>query len=227
MKSEVKDQFDAVSENYDGQRRKVVPGFDEFYGTATYFADSITDTPRILDLGAGTGLFSAFVLKKYPDAQLTLLDVSDKMLDVARDRFAGNGNVRYVAADYCTSGISGTFDLIISALSIHHLEDKDKKRLFENVYAALTPHGMFVNADQHLAESSRYAERFEDYWRDYVNRFEHSQEDMDRLMRRRQLDKEAKLSDQIQWLRDAGFQTVECVYKHALISVMVAEKSSG
>jgi hypothetical protein len=102
-----------------------------------------------------------------------------------------------------------------------------QRSAFENVYAALTPQGMFVNADQHLAESSRYAARFEDYWRDYVNRFEHSQVEMDRLMRRRQLDKEAKLSDQIEWLRDAGFRTVECVYKHALISVMVAEKSSG
>ena len=227
MENDVKEQFDVVSKSYDGERRKLVPGFDDFYGTATYFAESITDRPRILDLGAGTGLFSAFILKKYPDARVTLLDVSDKMLDVARGRFAGNSNVCYVVADYCTSGISGTFDLIISALSIHHLEDDDKKRVFENVYAALAPHGMFVNADQHLAESSRYAERFEGYWRDFVDRFEHSREDMDRLMRRRQLDKEAKLSDQIQWLRDAGFRTVECVYKHALISVMVAEKSSG
>ena len=66
MENNLKKQFDEASRQYDSQRRKVIPCFDDYYGIATFFATTKMENPKILDLGAGTGLFSSFILKKYP-----------------------------------------------------------------------------------------------------------------------------------------------------------------
>ncbi|WP_269850752.1 class I SAM-dependent methyltransferase [Methanosarcina horonobensis] len=76
--SEVQRKFDAVSKKYDEQRKKFIPCFDDFYGTAVSVASVGTESPRILDMGAGTGLLSAFLMKRYPGASLTLIDISEK-----------------------------------------------------------------------------------------------------------------------------------------------------
>ena len=54
------------------------------------------ENPKILDIEAGTGLLSAFLMKRYPKASFTLIDISEKMLDIAKDRFRGNLNVKFM-----------------------------------------------------------------------------------------------------------------------------------
>src|SRR5881394_313569 len=74
---------------YDSERRRLVPCFDEFYGTVTEMvARCCQSSPRILDLGAGTGILSAAILERLPSARLTLLDPSAEMLRRATTRLA-------------------------------------------------------------------------------------------------------------------------------------------
>lgn len=89
------------------------------------------ENPKILDIGAGTGLLSAFLMERYPDASFTLIDISEKMLDVAKDRFKGNSNVKYIVADYSKYSFVEKYDMVVSALSIHHLEDEEKQKLYK------------------------------------------------------------------------------------------------
>lgn len=96
----IKKLFDDGAENYDWQRRHLIPCFDDFYGMALSLVNMDDSSLRILDLGAGTGLFSSLILQKYPNAQVTLMDYSDKMLDAARQRFRQVKNAQYIAADY-------------------------------------------------------------------------------------------------------------------------------
>ncbi|NLO31144.1 MAG: class I SAM-dependent methyltransferase, partial [Methanosarcina mazei] len=93
--SEIKRKFDAVSGKYDEQTRKFIPCFDDFYGVSVSIASVDTENPDILDLGAGTGLLSAFLMEKYPEATFTLVDMSEKMLEIAKNRFRGNSKVKY------------------------------------------------------------------------------------------------------------------------------------
>ena len=82
----VKEKFDDYTRQYDAQRRMLITCFNDFYSIAVSLAETDKQNPAILDVGAGTGLLSSMVLQKFPVARLTLIDISEKMLEVARER---------------------------------------------------------------------------------------------------------------------------------------------
>ncbi|WP_428963553.1 class I SAM-dependent methyltransferase [Micromonospora fluostatini] len=94
----VAEAFDAVATGYDQARRRLVPCFDDFYRTAVQVAEpplaealAAGRVPRVLDLGAGTGLLSRLVAATVPDVRLTLLDAAPAMLAVAGEHLAAAG----------------------------------------------------------------------------------------------------------------------------------------
>jgi tRNA (cmo5U34)-methyltransferase len=104
------------------------------------------DAGSILDLGTGTGETARRVLDAHPRAQLTGIDSSEPMLDVARS------SLDRTRATLRVSGLedplpAGPFDLCVSALTVHHLDGAGKADLFERLSAVLSPGGRFVLAD--------------------------------------------------------------------------------
>jgi len=126
---DIKKQFSLIAKEYDATRRKFIPCFDGFYETATkIILSNIKPPARVLDLGAGTGLLTYFWHKECPSAEYVLADISDEMLEVSKKRFAGLGNIKHIVMDYTKALSEGGFDIIISALSIHHLEDEEYQK---------------------------------------------------------------------------------------------------
>jgi tRNA (cmo5U34)-methyltransferase len=221
----IRNAFNAFAAEYDAQREHVIPDLKGFYGAAAWAAECGTAAPSILDIGAGTGLLSAFMLQKFPRADLTLIDIAENMLDVARQRFAEQNNVRYVVCDYSTAELGGPYDIICSALSIHHLETGDKRRLFGRIFSALKPGGMFVNADQADGETPYFRQKYLDYWNVFLKNGPLNDAEHAEILRRRNLlDKNEKLSAQLAWLHEAGFSDVDIVYKNRTFIVTVARK---
>lgn len=212
---DVKQAFDAAAPGYDGLRRQLIPCFDDFYGAAV---DSLGfpagAAPRILDLGAGTGLLAERLLARWPRARLTLVDLSADMLDRARQRFAGRGAaVEIRVADYLRDPLGGPYDGVVSALSIHHLDDAGKRALFRRAFAALRAGGRFVDADNVLAPTPRLAARDRALWIARVRESGISEPELASALRRTRLDVLAPLPSQLDWLRRAGFADVDCGYK--------------
>jgi len=197
----------------------------QLYGTAVWAMESSAPEPKILDVGAGTGLLGSFLLEKFPDARLTLMDISENMLDMARRRFATRPGTMYMVCDYSQADLGGPYDLVCSALSIHHLAPEDKRRLFQRICEALVPGGMFVNADQADGETLYFRERFLDYWNEFLKNGPLTEAQHAEILKRRDtLDRNEKLSVQLSWLNEAGFSDVDVVYRNRTFVVTVARK---
>jgi tRNA (cmo5U34)-methyltransferase len=165
---QIKKAFDEMASCYDAQRRWIIPEMDSYYSAAVWAADCTHSRPEILDIGAGTGLLSALMVRKYPDASLTLVDLSEPMLSIAKQRFFGRKNMRYISGDYSNVDFAGRYDVICSALSIHHLEQDAKRRLYKKIVEALHPGGIFVNADQVLGETPAIQQHYLAYWDEFL-----------------------------------------------------------
>lgn len=217
--------FNATASRYDAQRKWIIPEMDEYYSAAVRAAECPNPRPAILDIGAGTGLLSALMIRKFADATLTLVDLSESMLSIAQERFSGRNDVRYIGGDYSSVDFAGRYDLICSALSIHHLEHEEKHRLYKKIFDALHPGGMFVNADQVLGETPVINRRYMAYWDDFLVSCPLSPDDKKQMLYRRDtFDKNEKLSVQLAWLKECGFSEIDVVYKNRLFVVFTGRK---
>ncbi|MBW7458600.1 class I SAM-dependent methyltransferase [Paenibacillus sepulcri] len=222
---QVKVKFDEIADKYDQQRRMLIPSFDDFYGIPVAFSGQSRNAPRILDLGAGTGLFSSFFVEKYPDAELTLIDLSSNMMDIAKVRFSHLSRVEYIVADYSAYEYSGKFDIIISSLSIHHLEDAAKQAIYAKAYSLLEDDGLFINADQVLGSTPAIHRYYEETWRAAVLCSGLSQDNLDLALERMKIDKYATVESQLGWLARAGFTDVDCLFKHYNFAVLTGRRA--
>lgn len=222
----IKKGFDRVAKDYDRDRKKLIPCFDDFYGTAINILpfDSASEL-QILDLGSGTGLFAGLVAEKYPGSKFTLIDISGKMLDEAKKRFSESGvRVEYIVQDYINEPIDGKYDLIISALSIHHLNDQQKEELFKRLYINLKDGGMFINADQALGENEDIDQLYRERWIKEVKENGVKEDVLSSAIERMKEDKMSTLSNQLKWLKDAGFSDVNLWYKNMSFIVYSGRK---
>jgi tRNA threonylcarbamoyl adenosine modification protein (Sua5/YciO/YrdC/YwlC family) len=121
-----------------------VPGYGQLQDELTSASGS--GAQRVLELGTGTGETARRLLTAHPGAFLVGVDSSAAMLAVARDSLPSD-RVDLRVAPIEDALPDGPFDLIASALCVHHLSGPEKAGLFERVRAALAPGGRFVLAD--------------------------------------------------------------------------------
>ena len=105
----------------------------------------------ILELGTGTGETASALLESHPRARLLGLDSSPEMLAAARDALPPD-RVELRLAPLEDELPAGPFDLVASALTVHHLTSEDKAHLFRRVAEALRPAGRFVLGDVVIPE---------------------------------------------------------------------------
>ena len=189
-------QFHFRPETYETEIRADVPSYDRLQRELV--AASGSGARRILELGTGTGVTAALLLERHPDASLTGIDMSSRMLDAARHALPPE-RVELRVARLEEELPPGPFDLVASALAVHHLDAADKAELFGRVRAVLAPAGRFVLADVVVPADPASA----------------------RVPLTPAFDKPSPVAEQLRWLRDAGFQAT-IVWDAADLAVVLA-----
>src|SRR5215468_10443605 len=111
----------------------------------------------VIDIGGGYGVLTEEVVAAFPRARVTLLDYSEPMLLVARERLiAHRGRINYVLADLTDRSwvdrvLSlgfGPFDLAVSAIAIHNLRQTPLiANAYSGVASVLKPRALFLDYD--------------------------------------------------------------------------------
>ncbi|WP_329107209.1 class I SAM-dependent methyltransferase [Micromonospora sp. NBC_01699] len=228
----VVDLFEAAAGTYDQARRRLVPCFDEFYGTAIELvsptlraAAADGRTPEVLDLGAGTGLLSALVGAAVPGARITLLDAAPAMLAIAADHLTAQRVAHTVeVADLTAPLPAGPYDAVVTALAVHHLDDAGKRALYRRIHDVLRPGGVFVNAEQVAGPTPELDRRYAEVWLAQITALGSDRAEIDAAHHRMSYDRPAPVTAQCTWLTEAGFTNVDCFFKSWRFAVLGAHR---
>lgn len=199
-----------------------------------------TKPSSFLDLGCGTGTFAEEIFNLFPTIRGTMVDASSYMLKLARQRFMGKRvekffiNERFENIDW---SIIEKTDVIFSALAIHHLEDDEKWKLFQNIYNKTAEGGVFILFDLFKTENSSSNTLLEymackDCQRRLIEdtglqvaEFEIEKLiEKDRTVRQMEGDKESLYTLQMEKLKEVGFKNITTIFQEARFAGTVAFK---
>jgi len=144
------------------------------------------------------------------------------MLEQARARLGDR--VRYVAGDMTEPLPAGPWDAVVSALATHHLPDADKETLFARVREALSPGGVFINAEQVAAPAPDLEAHYEHHHEHTARARGSDNEEWAGAVERMRHDRRASVERHFEWLREAGFADADCLYKDHGFAVLVARR---
>lgn len=215
--------FDATASTYDADRSRLIPGCDSFYRWALDLIPPRAKT--ICELGAGSGLMTRLLRDRFPTAHLYVIDFSAPMLDLARAHMGSDRNVTWYQLDYATEPLPENLCAVVSSLSIHHLDDADKRTVFKKAHASLKPNGVFVNADQVAGPTPALEARYKALWLQQVAAAGATEQQVEASLYRQQEDRSSSVADQLLWLREAGFADADCWFKDNRFAVMAGTRA--
>ena len=209
----------------DGLSRQVLPCFDDMLWALFYYVPRNHRPEAILDLGCGTGVLTEAMAKRWPDAEITAIDRQGRMLATTSDR-VGRANLRLLHDDFMMMDWPKSYyDVVMTRLTLHHLDDADKQLALAKIYNSLQPGGVFVWADQVSGVSPRMS-RYDWELCQKLSRDNGLEEDtIDELYQHvHNHDRPATQKESLKWMEMAGFHNVDVVWRYGFWAVMIGEK---
>ncbi|MFX1258625.1 MAG: class I SAM-dependent methyltransferase [Promethearchaeota archaeon] len=229
--------------NYDFLHNITIPKRAETLSLFQQYAKFIPEKEKIfIDLGTGTGAVAFSILERYNDAKAILIDGSKPMLEKAqeianRKRY----NIDKIIyqdlneKDWINKcNLKSLYPLIVSSLTIHHLINKEKARLFKDIYKLLFPSGRFIYMDVIEMETKEEEKFHFDLWVEEIirNKIKYGvnlktfEEEREWLINAQaaQGDIPAKISFILDSLKKAGFKKYGIVWFYVKFSMFIGIK---
>jgi tRNA (cmo5U34)-methyltransferase len=223
----IKEHFESEAAEFDNTIIKLIPYYEQML---TAIVDSVEQDFsakfRVLDLGCGTGTLAKKMIERFPNAEITCLDISPKMIELATYKLDNLPNIKFLVGDFSKTTFETSFDLVVSSLAIHHIQtDLEKKDFYKTIYTTLAPEGQFINGDVVLATSLFHRTINIYKWVEYMNRSVSMDEIQNKwLVAHKNEDRPSILMDQLKWLEEIGYRNLDVYWKYYNFCVFGAKK---
>jgi len=117
-------------------------------------------TSKVLEIGCGTGLFTELFAQR--GAHILAVDISDKLLGMARERKLPSDRIEFLEARFEDCSLRGPFDAVIGSSILHHL---DLKVALSKIYHLLKPGGFMCFAEPNYLNPQVFIERKSPFFR--------------------------------------------------------------
>lgn len=221
----IEEFYDEISKEYTDSVERCVPMYREMLSMLFAFLPEGYAPKTILELGCGAGNLTTLIGKRFPQAKIHAVDISEECIKECRQRLP-EADIEYIKADFSNLDFpENTFDLIISSISIHHLNDSEKEIFFKRLFLWQTTNGILSFCDQFRGESERLYALHMEMWKTFAREQGASAKEWDLWMEHQtQHDCHAPLFRHVTWLKDAGYGMVDCVWRYLLWAVIYSRK---
>ncbi len=190
-----------TSEHVEGYlgRADALPHREE--GEAVMFYHIPPGARRILDVGSGAGRLISLLKRDRPQASYVAIDFSPAMMEKFLGRYAGDASVTLVEHDLGQPLPDlGRFDAVVSSFAIHHCTHPRKRSLYAEIFRLLEPGGIFCNLEHVASPNDRMHRAFFKAMGYGLETEDPSNKLLD-------------VPTQLGWLRETGFEDVDCYWK--------------
>lgn len=217
----MKDFFNRRSEAYDVRHIEGIDGGIESKRVLARFLPQ--DTKTLLDIGIGTGLELEEIFVRFPDMEVTGIDIADKMLEKLKEKYP-HKNIALEKISYFDFAYEKeTFDAAMSVMTLHHYTHEIKVALYRRIWECIKPGGIYLESDYMIAGlEPDLAQRQEDFFFAEYERLKAEQG----LSRETEYhyDTPCTVENQKMLLIAAGFSTVDAVWRVENTVVLAAKK---
>ena len=219
--NEIKERFDNEVERFANLETGQISTIDAQISLELLTSAAKAIQPKatnILDLGCGGGNYTLKMLSKIPNLNCTLIDLSQPMLDKARERVttATTGKVETIQGDIRDIELpKNHFDIILAGAVLHHLrEDADWEFVFKKLYESIKIGGCLMISDliiqDHEGVNQMIWERYGDYLKQHGGE-EYQQKVFDYIEKE---DSPRSMMYQLDLMKEVGFSSVEILHKN-------------
>ncbi|MEU1490725.1 class I SAM-dependent methyltransferase [Streptomyces sp. NPDC005776] len=146
--------WQAWQSSWDRQQEWYLPDREERFRVMLDMVEAFTGPePRVLDLACGTGSITDRLLRRFPNATSTGVDLDPALLAIARGTFAGDERVTFVTADlkdprWTERLPHDSYDAVLTATALHWLHSGPLTTLYGQIGGLVRDGGVFMNADR-------------------------------------------------------------------------------
>jgi len=227
--------YDRHAAAYDLYQSTVVPEYETaLETTAMTLERHLGKSPKVLDLGCGTGNASAAILKRSSGAKIFLLDGSASMVEVAKkkiDAISPDSVIGSKVSDLAADGWDldldpGKFDAVVSTLVLEHLAFDSYKTAIGKCFDLLRPGGWLIAVEGYSEEESDMLGWFEDLMeaRKSLIKDPDLSDFVSSLRSEEEVHYYASKKQKAAWWREAGFDRVHVVWQYLCIALMAGQR---
>ena len=208
--------FDEKASGYDQHMKRTVTSFEKFYNIILVPIERTKEAVEILDLGCGTGLELEGIFSKAPNAVITCIDLSEKMLSKLKSKYSRFlDQIKPIRGSYLMVPFpEKKYDYIVSVMTMHHFPYDTKCKLYKKIRKSMKNEGKYIEGDYVVS-----LEKERQFLLEYNHKIKNIKESERNIFH---IDIPFSIKTQSQLLLKGGFSKVKVIFHQNEAAIFVA-----